>query len=205
MSLTSTDALLIIFTRNPQLGKVKTRLAEEVGNKTAFEIYNFLLRHTVSVTKNLAVTKEIYYSETLAKNDIWNPTIYNKKLQHGDGLGERMKNAFQEGFKNGYKNIILIGSDLYDLQQEDLNKAFQLLDKKEAVIGPATDGGYYLIGMNQLFPEVFQQKDWGTSTVLEETLKDLKNKNIALLEARNDIDYLSDINDHEDFQQFFNY
>jgi rSAM/selenodomain-associated transferase 1 len=205
LSLKPTEALLIIFTRNPEPGKVKTRLAKDVGDITAFKIYNFLLEHTVSVTRNLAVGKEVYYSEGIAQNDIWDPEIYAKKLQQGEGLGERMKNAFEEGFKNGYQNIIIIGSDLYDLQQEDLEKAFQLLQEKDAVIGPATDGGYYLLGMNQLFPEVFEDKEWGTSSVLEDTLKDLKGKNIALLEARNDVDYYSDIKDHKDFQQFFKY
>ncbi|WP_282017327.1 TIGR04282 family arsenosugar biosynthesis glycosyltransferase [Salegentibacter mishustinae] len=205
MSLKPTEALLIIFTRNPEPGKVKTRLAKDVGDITAFKIYNFLLEHTVSVTRNLAVSKEVYYSEAIAQNDIWDHEIYAKKLQQGESLGERMKNAFQEGFKNGYQNIIIIGSDLYDLQREDLEKAFQLLREKDAVIGPATDGGYYLLGMNQLFPEVFEDKEWGTSSVLEDTLKDLKGKNIALLEARNDVDYYSDIKDHKDFQQFFKY
>ena len=205
MSLKPTEALLIIFTRNPEPGKVKTRLAKDVGEITAFKIYNFLLEHTVSVTKNLAVSKEVYYSEAIPQNDIWEKEIFTKKLQQGEGLGERMKNAFQDGFKNGYKNIIIIGSDLYDLQREDLEKAFQLLQEKDAVIGPATDGGYYLLGMNQLFPEVFEDKEWGTSSVLEDTLKDLKEKNIGLLEARNDVDYYSDIKDHKDFQQFFKY
>ena len=203
MSLKPTEALLIIFTRNPEPGKVKTRIAKDVGDITAFKIYNFLLEHTVSVTRNLAVSKEVYYSGAIPQNDIWEKEIYSKNLQKGKGLGERMKNAFQEGFKNGYQNIIIIGSDLYDLQQEDLEKAFRLLQEKDVVIGPATDGGYYLLGMNQLFPEVFEDKEWGTSSVLEDTLKDLKEKNIGLLEARNDVDYYSDIKDHKDFQQFF--
>jgi len=200
----TSESLLIIFTKNPKIGKVKTRLAATTDNETALNIYKFLLQHTLSVTENLEVSKEVYYSEAIAKKDIWKPDIYSKKLQKGNGLGERMKNAFEEGFKNGYKNIIIIGSDLYDLQQPDLENAFKVLAKKEAVIGPATDGGYYLLGMNKLFPEVFREKDWGTASVLEETLKDLKNQDFALLEARNDVDYYSDIKDHEDFQQFFN-
>lgn len=203
MSLKPTEALLIIFTRNPELGKVKTRLAKDVGDRTAFNIYNFLLKHTVSATKNLKVSKYVYYSEEIPETDIWEPEIYAKKLQQGNDLGEKMKNAFKEGFKSGFKNIIIIGSDLYDLQQQDLEKAFQLLQEKDAVIGPATDGGYYLLGMNQLFPEVFEDKEWGTSSLLEDTLKDLKRKNIGLLDARNDVDYYSDIKDHKDFQQFF--
>ena len=81
MSLKPTEALLIIFTRNPEPGKVKTRLAKDVGEITAFKIYNFLLEHTVSVTRNLAVSKEVYYSEAIPKNDIWEKEIFTKKLQ----------------------------------------------------------------------------------------------------------------------------
>lgn len=195
--------LLIIFTRNPELGKVKTRLAKDVGDNAALNIYKFLLQHTVSVTKDLDLSKEVYYSEEIRDTDIWDNSYFSKKLQQGSELGERMQNAFKTGFQNGFKNIIIIGSDLYDLKTSDIKTAFSLLENKDAVIGPATDGGYYLLGMSKLYPEVFQQKKWGTSSVLEETLKDLKGKNIALLEERNDVDYYSDIKEHEDFQKFF--
>ena len=203
MSLKTSQNLLIIFTKNPEPGKVKTRLAIDIGDRAAFEVYKFLLQHTVSVTKNLPVRKKVYYSEAIVDKDIWNLELYSKKLQEGKELGERMKNAFKEGFEEGYKNIVIIGSDLYDLKQEDLENAFYLLQEKEVVLGPATDGGYYLLGMNQLFPEVFQGKEWGTSSVFQETVKDLKGKDIGFLEARNDVDYYSDIKDHKDFQQFF--
>jgi hypothetical protein len=198
---TSKKALLI-FTRNPELGKVKTRLAKVVGAESALEIYKFLLNHTVEITENLNADKFVFYSEKIHREDIWNPDIFRKKLQSGNDLGERMKNAFLEIFKMGYENAIIIGSDMFDLNKNDFNKAFDALQTNRYVIGPATDGGYYLLGMKELNSEIFQNKAWGTDTVLEATLTDLKNEKYVLLEARNDIDYYEDIKNIAVFQQF---
>ena len=195
--------LLLIFTRNPELGKVKTRLAKDLGDQTALDIYKFLLDHTVAITESLPITKEVHYSEKIHENDIWDASIYQKKLQAGEDLGDRMEYAFAEGFKNGYANIIIIGSDMYDITSEELMRAFRELDAKDFVIGPAEDGGYYLLGMRKLKPAIFVNKEWGTSSVLEDTLQDLNQENIALLEVKNDVDYYSDIKEHSAFQQFF--
>ena len=134
--------LLIIFTRNPELGKCKTRLASKIGNQPALDIYRFLLDHTVNITEQLNVKKQVYYSEEIWLKDIWNEQRYEKKLQVGTHLGERMKNAFTNGFVNGYERIIIIGSDMYDLSSEDIKNAFNILKKYNFVIGPAEDGGY---------------------------------------------------------------
>ncbi|WP_034918735.1 TIGR04282 family arsenosugar biosynthesis glycosyltransferase [Gillisia sp. CAL575] len=195
--------LLLIFTRNPELGKVKTRLAKDVGDQTALDIYKFLLDHTVSITENLPITKEVYYSEKIHENDIWDPSIYKKKQQVGAGLGERMEHAFATGFKNGFSNIIIIGSDMYDITAEELMEAFKKLDSTDFAIGPAEDGGYYLLGMRKLKPAIFANKEWGTNTVLKDTLQDLNNESTVLLEVKNDVDYFSDIKEHIAFQQFF--
>jgi len=195
--------LLIIFTRNPELGKVKTRLAKDVGDQSALEIYEFLLKHTVSVTKDLEFTKEVHYSEEIQHDDIWDEDIYIKKKQIEGALGEKMEQAFLSGFKNGYKNIIIIGSDLYDLNREEIKDAFKALETFEYVLGPAEDGGYYLLGMNIFNEKIFKNKAWGTDTVLRDTLIDLKDQQIGLLDERNDIDVYEDIKEHEDFQQFF--
>ena len=195
--------LLIIFTRNPELGKVKTRLAKDVGDQSALEIYEFLLKHTVSATKDLELTKEVHYSEEIQHNDIWDEDTYIKKKQIEGGLGEKMEQAFLSGFKKGYKNIIIIGSDLYDLNREELEEAFKALETFEYVLGPAEDGGYYLLGMNIFNEKIFKNKAWGTDTVLRDTLINLKDQQIGLLDERNDIDVYEDIKEHEDFQQFF--
>ncbi len=187
------EDLLIIFTRNPELGKVKTRLAATIGKELALEIYTVLLKHTCSITKNLGVSKEVHYSVAIRENDIWDSAYYRKKQQFGGDLGNRMQYAFEEGFKQGYQNIIIIGSDMYDLSQANLEEAFDQLKKHDFVLGPATDGGYYLLGMRSLEPKVFKNKDWGTDTVLEQTKNDLFGKRVKFLEEKNDIDNFDDI------------
>ena len=172
---------IIIFVRNPELGKVKTRLAKSVGDESALKIYNFLLQHTVKITEKLNVDKYIYYSENIYRNDMWNPDIFRKKLQTGNDLGERMENAFSEIFGMGYEKVLIVGSDIYELEQKDIENAFESLETSKFVIGPATDGGYYLLGMTQLKPEIFQNKTWGTNSVLEETLNDLYNEKYILM------------------------
>ncbi|WP_091410303.1 TIGR04282 family arsenosugar biosynthesis glycosyltransferase [Aquimarina amphilecti] len=195
----------MIFTRNPELGKCKTRLAATIGDQAALEVYQLLLDHTVTITKSLSVTKEVYYSTKVGENDIWNPTTYNKRLQQGEDLGARMCSAFRNGFNAGYTNIIVIGSDMYDLNQLDIENAFKALKNHDYVIGPAEDGGYYLFGLKSLNSKVFQNKSWGTNTVLKDTLNDIQQTNIKLLEERNDVDYYEDIKDISVFQHLLSY
>jgi hypothetical protein len=194
--------LLIIFTRNPELGKCKSRLAATVGDEIALDIYKFLLNHTKNLTQGLNIGKWVYYSDDIWENDIWDKFVYEKKIQSGNDLGERMSNAFIDGFNAGYEKIIIIGSDMYDLNENDLLEAFHFLSQHDYVIGPAIDGGYYLLGMKVLSPALFKDKTWGTDTVLKDTLQDLKNKNYSLLAPKNDIDYYEDIKDIEIFRTF---
>lgn len=195
--------LLLIFTRNPEKGKVKTRLAKDVGEDAALEIYKFLLDHTVVITKDLETDKRVYYSEKIHHEDIWDEKIYSKFQQKGKDLGERMKNAFAEGFEAGYRHIIIIGSDMYDLSAVELDEAFTALRNKEFVMGPAKDGGYYLLGMRSLEESLFIDKEWGTSSVLQSSLDDMRERNFELLSMKNDVDHYDDIKGHENFQQFF--
>ncbi|WP_341475831.1 TIGR04282 family arsenosugar biosynthesis glycosyltransferase [Christiangramia salexigens] len=193
--------LLMIFTKNPVAGKVKTRLAKDLGNEKALKIYEFLLDHSAEITKDLDVDKQVFYSESVIEQDVWGAD-FSKKKQRGKDLGERMYNAFREGFEDGYEQIIIIGSDLYQLNSLDLEKAFDELDSNEFVVGPAEDGGYYLLGMKTLNSEIFKNKEWGTSSVLKDTLNDIQTKQIKMLETRNDVDVLDDIKDHPAFQKF---
>ena len=193
---------LIIFTRNPEFGKVKTRLARTIGDESALDIYKFLIQHTVKVTKDLKVDKYVFYSEEIRKNDAWNVDIFRKKLQEGNDLGERMHNAFIEIFKMGYEKAVIIGCDMFDWEKADLEAAFVALNDFDFVIGPATDGGYYLLGMKHPMQTLFLNKEWGTSSVLEQTLRDLEDENYLLLKERNDIDIYDDIAGQEAFQSF---
>ena len=196
------NELLLIFTRNPELGKVKTRLAASIGAEAALEIYEFLLKHTHEITKGLEITKQVYYSETIWEEDIWASSEFHKKLQSGDYLGARMKNAFEAGFIEGFSKIVIIGSDIYDISDEDIRNAFSALDNQQVVIGEAQDGGYYLLGMNRLHPKLFENKQWGTNTVFSDSLADLEDQTVFFLPMRNDIDLYEDLLDHEVFNPY---
>lgn len=196
------DRLLLIFTRNPKLGKCKTRLAAAIGDQAALDIYMILLQHTAKITKDLNCSKEVYYSEEIPENDLWDKGNYTKQLQEGNDLGERMYNAFISGFERGYQKIIIIGSDIYDLNSETIEAGFNSLENSDFVIGPAADGGYYLLGMKTLNKEIFLNKNWGTETVLEDTLKNLNHKKVKLLQIKNDIDVYEDLKEFDVFQSF---
>ena len=195
--------LLLIFTRNPELGKAKTRLAKTVGDETALEIYKFLLERTRNISSKVNADKAVYYSVKIREKDIWESSIYQKHQQVGEDLGIRMKNAFKNGFDAGYDKVMIIGSDLYDLSSQNIEKAFLELDKNDVVIGPAEDGGYYLLGMNSLQEKVFNNKEWGTETVRKDTLADLIGKKVKLLEEKNDIDVYEDIIDIPEIMETF--
>lgn len=194
--------LLMTFTRNPELGKVKTRLAKGIGEKAALEVYIKLLEHTKNVLQKINTDKCVWYSVSVRQNDIWPDDSYQKKAQFGDDLGERMRNAFKDAFQQDYEKVIIIGSDLYDLQPKHIEEAITALDTHDVVIGPAQDGGYYLLGMKTLHEKAFTPKNWGTETVLADTLHDLDIQTIHLLETLNDIDHAEDLEPYEDFKNY---
>lgn len=196
------ENLILIFTRNPELGKVKTRLAASIGDKNALEIYRHLLEHTEKVVSKMAAAKRIMYSDEVNTDDIWDNDRYQKQLQSGADLGVRMKNAFKEGFVAGFKKAVIIGTDLHDLEVTDLEKAFEALEKNDIVIGPALDGGYYLLGLKFIPDGIFDNKNWGTNTVLSDTLMDIKALKHTLLEVKNDIDTVNDIKEITAFKKY---
>lgn len=194
--------LLIIFTRNPELGKVKTRLAKAISEENALTIYKTLLERTEKTTRNLSCDKAVYYSIKIREHDIWDNSIYQKYQQHGGDLGIRMHNAFKKAFSRNYDKVVIIGSDLFDLNSSHINDAFKALDKNNVIIGPAHDGGYYLLAMKSLYSQVFKNKKWGTSTVFKDTLKDLKKVDFHLLETLNDIDVYNDLKNIQAFKKY---
>ncbi len=196
--------LLLIFTRNPELGKCKTRLAATIGDQAALEIYQFLLGHTARITSDIKADKAVFYSNSIVTEDVWDPKNYLKKVQEGNTLGARMEHAIQWAFEEGYQKIMLIGSDIYDLSQEDLEMAFEALDRSSFVVGPASDGGYYLLGMTKFREDIFRNKAWGTDTVLQDTLGDLQGESVYLLPERNDVDVYEDIRGIDVFKKFLN-
>jgi rSAM/selenodomain-associated transferase 1 len=195
MSKMVNKSLLLVFSKNPALGKVKTRLAKTIGNEKALQVYKALLKKTASVLEGLAVDIHLYYSDYLEKDDAFSTIATQKKVQTGEQLGERMDHAFQESFIS-YDKVVIIGTDLWTLEIQDIKNAFEALEQYSAVIGPSKDGGYYLLGMKEAIPKIFANKEWGTSSVLPNTLKDLKSIDYHLLEEKNDVDTFSDLEEY---------
>jgi rSAM/selenodomain-associated transferase 1 len=197
MTMLSSTAL-VIFVRNPILGQVKTRLAKDIGDERALAIYLQLLEHTLKITRSLSFRKFIYYADEVSDYDLWSVPGYTKRMQSGTNLGERMLNSFKELFEQGFTRIVIIGSDCLQLQTENLQEAVTLLESNTAVIGPASDGGYYLLGLTKLYPDLFVNKPWSTDQVLTKTIDDFNNQGIsfALLEELCDIDDITDLEEN---------
>ncbi|MFP8490098.1 TIGR04282 family arsenosugar biosynthesis glycosyltransferase [Gracilimonas sp. Q87] len=189
-----TKEKLIIFVKNEEAGKVKSRLAKSIGNIEALRVYQKLLRYTYSETVSLKMNKEIWYSSYVELNDIWENDRFTKKLQKGDDLGQRMEYAFKTAFENGAEKAVIIGSDNAEITAKIIEDAFLSLNKKEFVIGPAKDGGYYLLGMNKFYPKVFKKVKWSTEEVFESTIGTIEQlgESIALLKTLNDVDIIED-------------
>ena len=185
---------LIIFVKNPVIGKVKTRLAAKVGDEKALQIYLQLLEHTRSIVTSVAADKFIFYSDAHDNNDLWPNTIFNKKKQYGNNLGEKMSNALNEMFETDYEKVSIIGSDCLELTAAIINQGFKDLESADVVIGPATDGGYYFLGMKKINPLLFDDIDWSTSKVFEQTIAVCNNEQLtySLLPILNDIDEETD-------------
>ncbi|MBN4081688.1 TIGR04282 family arsenosugar biosynthesis glycosyltransferase [bacterium AH-315-C07] len=185
--------LLLIFVKKPELGKVKTRLAESIGDMNALVIYKKLLLHTRYTVSKLKADKVIFYSESIQADDLWND-IGTKEGQIGINLGSKMENAFKSGFNKDYDRLVIIGSDCHEINHSIIDNAFEKLNSCDVVIGPSNDGGYYLLGMNKLHP-LFSNKQWSHPTVLESTIKDCESQklNVEMLQSLNDIDHLDDL------------
>jgi rSAM/selenodomain-associated transferase 1 len=186
---------LLIFAKNAEKGKVKTRLARSIGEQQALEVYQRLLEYTKEVTQPLSCEKFLYYGKYLPGNDQWPADHYTKKLQDGEGLGARMENAFREIFNKEYDKAIIIGTDCPEITTDMLRHAFKQLKSHEVVIGPAQDGGYYLLGMRQWYPSLFRDISWSTGQVLKQTIEKIENRSAtySLLPVLSDVDKLEDL------------
>ncbi len=192
LALQGEDALLV-FIKNPEAGKVKTRLARSVGAESALAIYRALLTHTRQTALTLPVRRLLFYSSFVDQQDDWPADHFEKHLQQGYDLGARMDQAFRLALANASR-AVLIGSDCASLTPAIIRQAFSRLRSYDYVLGPALDGGYYLIGMRRPSPTLFTGIRWSTSTVLQETLTKIEKlgKRYFLLPALSDIDTLED-------------
>ncbi len=185
---------ILLFTKNPELGKVKTRLAKTIGNERALEIYKKLLTHTQSIASPIDADKFVFYSDNINNDDQWSAADYYKKLQFNGDLGQRMAAAFQEAFSLGYQSVCIIGSDCYELTSTIISEAFSKLADHDVVIGPTYDGGYYLLGMKLLYKPLFLNKSWSTDSVFSDTINDFDT--LSLTSYR--LIKLSDVDEEKD-------
>ena len=188
------DRALIIFIKNPEAGKVKTRLAKDIGNENALTIYKHLLAHTRKIAIGVKANRHLFYDDSISLKDDWPEIDFKKFVQQGDDLGQRMLNAFENAFLNSQK-VIIIGSDCMELNPDIIEKAFLELNNNDFVIGPANDGGYYLLGMKYTEQSFFQGKAWSTSTVFGDTVADISNlpKSLFILPLLSDVDTIADL------------
>ena len=189
---------VIVFIKNPELGKVKTRLAASVGDEKALEIYLKLTAHTRDVLSQLNdVRVYVYYSQTINHEDDWSDHGFIKRLQKGKTLGDRMDFGFSEVLDECEKAII-IGSDCAQLQASHIEKAINVLKTTDLVLGPTFDGGYYLLGMRNLYNFVFENIPWSTEVVYDMTIQKAEEHEVS----HTSIDKLSDIDYIEDWEKY---
>lgn len=190
-------AVLGIFGKKPEPGKVKTRLAVEFGNEFAAEAHEAMLRDTLDTwgsNRYLAPGGRRVF--VFAPDDAgpWFDPIVPAGLAmqaqaHGD-LGARLRSFFEGEFAEGASRVVVLGSDSPTLDPSIVVSAFLCLDQKDVVIGPSTDGGYYLIGCRVPVPSVFEGVEWGSARVFEQTLDRLRGtgRSLAVLPPWYDID-----------------
>jgi len=137
----------------------------------------------------------VFYSEYVEVEDAFDGEDFEYSIQHGSTLGERMQNAFKLAFDKGYSRVTIIGSDCYDLKKKHLDQAFDLLEINDVVVGPAQDGGYYLLGLNGPCPALFEGKTYSHDKVFSELMKEIKALELEchVLEKLKDIDTLEDM------------
>jgi len=193
------DACVLCFVKYPEKGQVKLRLAVDLDKDVVVELYRNFVLDIVSILKKLDTPFYLCFSPLNAQKKFreWLGSAYSYVPQEGNDLGERMKNGFCYAFTEGFRRVILVGSDSPDLPSDFLRNAITELQTHDVVIGPSSDGGYYLIGFRDdtFLPSVFDGISWSSSTVFQETIEKAKNagRSLSLLPAWSDVDIVSDL------------
>lgn len=192
------ERCVLVFLKSPDPGVVKSRLSPEIAEEVVAPLYKAFCHDLLATLRKGSYAFKIFFHPPEAGEKIssWLGKDFACEPQRGKDLGERMKNAFLQTFSEGFLRVVLIGSDLPDLTNEVLHKAFEL-ESHDAVLGPALDGGYYLIGFknNTFLPEIFEGIPWSTDTVFAKTMEILGKKNyrVRTLQGWRDIDTIEDI------------
>jgi rSAM/selenodomain-associated transferase 1 len=190
---------LLLFVKSPIKGQVKTRLAAETGGDFEVELYKCFVEDTISLIENIEIPFKLCFHPANMKSTFseWLGEQHCYRPQAGDNLGERLRNAFDNAFEEGISNVVSIGSDSPDLPAHYLIESFKALAAHDAVIGPANDGGYYLIGFSKegFISEAFENISWSTDSVFEQTVSILKRhgRKVYILPLWHDVDTIADL------------
>ncbi len=200
MTPATVNETLIIFTRYPEPGKTKTRMIPALGEEGAATLQRQMTEDTLAKAKKLQgfypVSVEIHFAggnQPLMQAWLGADVIYHHQSE-GD-LGKRMASAFERSFAAGMTSVVIIGTDCPDLNPQIMAEAFKFLETQDLVLGPAQDGGYYLIGLRRSIPELFVGINWGTSQVRQQTIEIADNLGLAIAfePMLNDIDRPEDL------------
>lgn len=193
------DCCLLVFVKYPQKGKVKLRLSAALDENIVQELYRCFVHDTLATAQKINAQLRICFLPADKKDKFqrWLGHHYSFLPQKGSDLGARMKQCFTDALKEGFHRVVLIGSDSPDLPAIILQRAFSELQTHEMVLGPSSDGGYYLIGFQDISfePTVFDDIDWSTASVFAQTLQKVHDakKNYILLPRWSDVDTLTDL------------
>jgi rSAM/selenodomain-associated transferase 1 len=196
MTPTSARAL-ILFAKDPVEGQVKTRLSSLLDAQTILSLYCHFLKDSIEKICSIAEVDRFIGIASNPKTNYFDDVSRSHPVrlfvQKGGNLGERMRLAFEDRFEEGYGRVVIIGSDSPTLPAAYIEQALQ--SDKDVVIGPSTDGGYYLIGMQGKMTDIFEHVPWGTDRVLSETLNVLKGQRAEaeLLPVWYDVDLPEDL------------
>ncbi len=190
---------ILLFIKNPQLGKVKTRLALDIGEENALLLYKNFVVDIIHILKKTNYPILIFFTPSDSEKEIeeWLGKSFNYYPQKGSDLGEKMFNAFNDATKIGFEELIIIGSDCLDFKKDFFHSSFEWLNKNDYIIGPSEDGGYYLLGMKKdnIKKQIFEDVIWSTEKVFEKTIKNMVNLSAKYkkLPIKNDIDDIDDL------------
>jgi len=193
------DDKLIVFVKAPRPGTVKTRLAKTIGVSAAGTAYIRLVEALLNQLQGLSGV-ELCFSPDDAASEVehWLRGDWTRSPQSGGDLGQRLESAFQRAFHAGSKRVAIIGSDCPMVSVEDIREAWRGLGTHDVVLGPATDGGYWLIGLRQLQPNLFRGVPWSTKDVFTETMRRVEHAGLSVRLLRE----LADVDTDADWRAF---
>ncbi len=190
---------VLLFVKLPEKGRVKSRLARQIGEDPALRLYKCMVLDVVEMLKHGGFPFRICHTPPDASNQMteWLGQGYDYQPQTGDDLGDRMEKAFSRVFATDVEEALLIGSDIPGLTSGIIEEAFTSLVTHDAVIGPSDDGGYYLIGFRKksFVPAIFHDMVWSTKTVFRDTVRKLRDSSATfhILPELTDVDAIEDL------------